>query len=101
MFGEPFHQDVILVRDTVLAAALCAKGHSALMLYQDISANFYCAYAITHRLRKDIRLYYGNSLDVDARKLNEELKDIDDYLGDYECWVHAKLRDFDAKQNQG
>lgn len=101
MYDETLHRDVILVQDSVLAAALFAKEHSALMTYQDMKNNFYCAFAITRQLRKDTQLYYTGSLDVDARKLNEELAEISMYLGDYECWIHAKLRDYYTKQNQG
>jgi hypothetical protein len=96
MTDQQIHQDVILVRDEVMAAVLFAKEHYALMTYQDMNAKFYCLFAITRRLRKDIRLYYSGKLDVNARKLNEELTDINMYLGDYECFVSAKLRDATA-----
>lgn len=99
MFDDQLHQDVILVKDSVLAAALFARDHYALMTYQDMNNNFFSAFAITHRLRKDIRLYYGGNLAVDARKFNNELAETNMYLGDYECYIHSKLGELEAKQN--
>ncbi|HVX58571.1 MAG TPA: hypothetical protein VG964_02430 [Candidatus Saccharimonadales bacterium] len=93
---EKHYQETILVRDKVLAAALLALDHHALMLYQDMQGGFYCSFAITRNLREDIRSYRGDGLKINPRQLDRELEEINMYLADYECYVHAKLSEFYA-----
>ena len=99
-FFEPHHRDVILVSDAVLAAALFSRDHRALITHQDPwSKGFYCLFAISRRLRKDIRDYYAGRLKVSALELNKELDMTWMHIADTECYVEALARDATAKAN--
>lgn len=99
-FFEQHHQDVVLVSDEVLAAALLSRGHHALLAHQDpFSKDLYCLYKISRQLRKDIRDYYNNKLTVSAIELNKELDLTREHIASTECYIAAEAQDAAAKAN--
>lgn len=91
------NQDVVLVRDKVLAAALFARKHHSLMLFRDeVNGHVYCAFPITRQLRKDIRQYHAPlGLMISTKRLGYELDAIEVYLEESK----AELRGVTATTN--
>jgi hypothetical protein len=99
-FFEPHHQDVILVRDAVLAAALFSRDHRALETHQDPwTKDFYCLFAISRRLRKDIRDYYTGDLTVKVIDLNREFDAMWMHIADTESYIEHKKPYVGTKAN--
>lgn len=98
MFLEEFHNDVILITNKFMAATLLVANHRPIKAYEDSSENkFFCIFTPTHEIQDDIKRFYDESLVVSAKLLGEELLDLDEYLGSYECYVHDKLNNFYGK----
>lgn len=76
MFGMKLHQEVVVVDDKVVTAALLAAGNRILTMFEGTDRKFYGVFPITRKFREDVRAYYTGDLRVDALKLNEDLEQI-------------------------
>lgn len=83
IYGKPHHQEVIVVRNEVFAATLFTQDHHAMMIHRNAeTGEFFCIFAISNRLRADVKSYYGSGPNVNTLRLKEELDTIDMYIAE-------------------
>jgi hypothetical protein len=83
---EPIHRRAILISNKQVAAALYAKGHRSILVYQGPKPHtFYAAFAESNKIYKLLREIKNKTSTINTHEYLQNFKELEIHLAELAC----------------